>query len=662
MMIAMNYLAFYCSSLLLLVYLVMAFLLFFRYFVIEKNSLKEAIFRPFLWVIVFFIPIIFFINIYNTNFALDSTIFNFFYKTLLCSLLVFVGSLYALQKKHVNNTANMVNKVLYLCGGLIAIVIIMVKFSSYTHQLIPFYLNNFLSSLIFIVLGILSFNYYRKFMNFRNSGILNLIAFSFTGIFLMGINPLSDLLSFLLLGLVLFDTIAIHTLNTSIIQFKVLYDIMRSKILFKYLFLFTFLIILALEITTISIMTITRQAIVSSQQKTFVNTNYQTKSMLYDLVEKYINQLKLICKSKHIISDNSLIVGAYLFDTVNNLPALEQLKIIHPEKKLIILANRLSIDNTEGKELTPYEKEGMEENLKARYFVKFVKNKLFIAYPIFSDNDEYLFSVAGEFNLKALFSMLLQIQQLTGMDINIINSDNFSVNNNQFLDKAHPLRTNKIVNNSFSTLKIKDKLYLAAVLIDPKIKLTFIAQQPEEIALAGIKNGERISLIILVVATIVFVIIGFIIALSLEKPIKQIHLGLVQYRAGHLEHQIVVASIDEFGQLANSLNDMALDLKGLITYKLKSEQLATISQLAVSLGHEINNPLATIITSVGFMHILAKKMNNEELLKVISIIKGQSERIKELVANVASITEPIIEGYVNETKMIKINFRDEEKR
>ena len=88
---------------------------------------------------------------------------------------------------------------------------------------------------------------------------------------------------------------------------------------------------------------------------------------------------------------------------------------------------------------------------------------------------------------------------------------------------------------------------------------------------------------------------------------------------------------------------------------LKMQRLATITETAVSINHEINNPLCSIL---GNAELLIRELTgdgNEKLIKKLKIIEKESIRIQQTTRRLASLIDPILTDYASGIKMIDIS-------
>jgi two-component system NtrC family sensor kinase len=149
--------------------------------------------------------------------------------------------------------------------------------------------------------------------------------------------------------------------------------------------------------------------------------------------------------------------------------------------------------------------------------------------------------------------------------------------------------------------------------------------------------------------------------LVVHKPIKELTAGFQQVAQGDLDHSITVHSRDELGVLADSFNKMTSELseahqqltgwnKELETrveqktqelnraheHVLHVEKMASIGKLAAVVAHEINNPLAGILT---YAKLLKKWFTGdpgkrrEDVLNSLELIESESRRCGDIVKN-----------------------------
>lgn len=158
----------------------------------------------------------------------------------------------------------------------------------------------------------------------------------------------------------------------------------------------------------------------------------------------------------------------------------------------------------------------------------------------------------------------------------------------------------------------------------------------------------------------------------LHRPVRSLRQGTEHLAAGDLGYQIPVGAQDELGELARSFNGMSTQLQSANTqllewsrtledrvgqktrelkraheHMLHVEKMASMGRMAAVVAHEVNNPLAGILT---YSKLLKKWLDRaeiqgkrEEAGECLDLIASESRRCGDLVRNLLSFsrTAPI---------------------
>ena len=180
----------------------------------------------------------------------------------------------------------------------------------------------------------------------------------------------------------------------------------------------------------------------------------------------------------------------------------------------------------------------------------------------------------------------------------------------------------------------------------------------------AVAQHERRAMIFTAAALLVVSLFtAWLIWLTVHKPVRQLTEGTRAVAQGDLDYVLPETSQDEIGSLAVSFNQMTQELKKAQaenrqwtetledrvrqkTEELErayrsltqSEKMASLGKLAAVVAHEINNPLAGILTYSKLVSRMADKGFNEnqrlgEAKSYLQIIEGESRRCGGIVKN-----------------------------
>lgn len=131
---------------------------------------------------------------------------------------------------------------------------------------------------------------------------------------------------------------------------------------------------------------------------------------------------------------------------------------------------------------------------------------------------------------------------------------------------------------------------------------------------------------------------------------------------------------DEIGYLIETFNEMVIKLKASLQEleittkeKLKLEKSSAMAEMAMTVAHEIKNPLNAIKASTSY---LKSNFEGEVLKEFLSIIDKETERLNELITSFLSYARPVPlkyeRGDLNQTlkdviKLIEAEAKEEKK-
>lgn len=146
-------------------------------------------------------------------------------------------------------------------------------------------------------------------------------------------------------------------------------------------------------------------------------------------------------------------------------------------------------------------------------------------------------------------------------------------------------------------------------------------------AMTEVANSKKILIGTLAFSFLVGILISLYFIKSITKPVAEL-LGATRIiKSGMLGHRIEVKLKDEFGELAESFNEMAVSLKEQCQKLQTTERLSVVGELAAGIAHEIKNPMAGIKVS---MEVLSQDSPlGSEDKEVLHLVIKEIDRITD---------------------------------
>lgn len=151
---------------------------------------------------------------------------------------------------------------------------------------------------------------------------------------------------------------------------------------------------------------------------------------------------------------------------------------------------------------------------------------------------------------------------------------------------------------------------------------------------------KRFMIAVLSIAIIAGIVLFIIYFMLLTKKfgmyLEQITGGISAISAGDFNYRIKVNDDDEFGYIADRLNQMAEDIKHIIENERKSEN--TKNELITSVAHDLRTPLTSII---GYLELVSDKdkLTPETKQRYIEIAYNKSKRLEKLIEDLFAYTK-----------------------
>lgn len=166
----------------------------------------------------------------------------------------------------------------------------------------------------------------------------------------------------------------------------------------------------------------------------------------------------------------------------------------------------------------------------------------------------------------------------------------------------------------------------------------FRLAEKEQAILSRIKLRKNFLFLMVTVGPFFAVGFAFVLISGIAKPVRSLLDATRRLKGGDLDHRITGLQ-GEFGEVADSFNEMAASLQTQMQEMQRTEQLKVCGEMAAGLAHEIRNPLAGIKVS---MEVLLADLHLEERDKlVLSKVIEEIRHIELLMKNFLNFARPV---------------------
>lgn len=237
--------------------------------------------------------------------------------------------------------------------------------------------------------------------------------------------------------------------------------------------------------------------------------------------------------------------------------------------------------------------------------------------------DEYIEKVNQ--NINKLRNRLYT--KYRNVDSAIIYVDNYSKSFKDYLEAFNNLR--------FSYLSIKQNEYNLDRIFD--LKFAVLERQAQ--------TAQNIVNPLMITSIILGVILTFIYARTITKPVVELQKATLQVAKGDLKVKLSMKSDDEFSQLANFFNNMVQSIEQnnrLILQQNKdltdiNEELKTLNatkdKLFSIIAHDLKNPLSSFKAAIEYLHKDYYSFTDEEKLELLHEINQSAVSVYESLEN-----------------------------
>ena len=234
-------------------------------------------------------------------------------------------------------------------------------------------------------------------------------------------------------------------------------------------------------------------------------------------------------------------------------------------------------------------------------------------------------------------------------------------------------------------LRVKNQIQVFVERLDESVHEIRVEVKKEEVEY--VKSAERAEkraiLAIIITALIILFIAGamaYMVTKSITVPLEKLGEGARAVANGDFSSGVELEGDDELNRMADTFNQMRGELRELYSNLekkvaertkdleeknkelietqeklIESEKLNTISQVIVSLSHEINNPLTAVIGNVMLLNMEKDTIDRKELGEILKTTENELKRIMGVMQKLKNMEKPSTKTYIEGVEMIDMS-------
>ena len=162
-------------------------------------------------------------------------------------------------------------------------------------------------------------------------------------------------------------------------------------------------------------------------------------------------------------------------------------------------------------------------------------------------------------------------------------------------------------------------------------------EEQTQAAFQDITNTKNIFYLLLGAVPIVVLCLSVVFLRGFTRPVNTLLAATRQLKAGELNYRIERLQ-DEYGEVAESFNEMASSLKEHYLRMQWAEQVVVLGEMAGGLAHEMKNPIAGI---KGAVQVLSSRTSlSEEHRDILMEVIEQIKRMERLLNSISNLAQP----------------------